>query len=179
MDSYLLSEEILNSSGVKGFTIQSLVKNLNPGIVDYKKNNVTKKFTETFLFFKTILKTFKDLNQSFGLFLIYSIVISLRADNNKFNKDKKVERSFTIFSYKDFDFNKDSLYFKRNAITVRFEEELLRIFQSNSFIIHKKYGTLEKVPPKKNSDFLSELDQYKKIDSLLLSEISVFCVSLL
>ena len=61
-----------------------------------KKSYKTKDLVQTITIFKDILKVFKYIDNSFGLFLVYNLVLLLQADFNNRKLKKQVEKSDSI-----------------------------------------------------------------------------------
>ena len=61
-----------------------------------RKSYKTKDLVQTITILKDILKVFKYMDNSFGLFLVYNLIPLLRTDFNNIKLRKQVKESFSL-----------------------------------------------------------------------------------
>jgi hypothetical protein len=138
LDSYLFNSENLTSNNFDPYLPSVLAEEL--GNHDSLKNSYkTKALINTITTFKDILQIFQFTNNSFGLFLIYTLVSFLRADTNDTKLKKKVSQNeifqrTIIFKYvEEIESSEDNvlnltLNIKRVDFTDNFGRKLIETF---------------------------------------------------
>ena len=134
LDLYLLNQENMESNDVSAYLPSVLAEKLGKHS-DIKRSYQTKDVVKTINLLKFILRVFKYLDNSFGLFLIYNLVMFLRADFNNTKLKKQMENSNyknrkLFFSVEDAVEEEGSdeivLNLKRVDITSKFGEKLVQ-----------------------------------------------------
>jgi hypothetical protein len=91
LDSILLDSDNLKNDDVSSYLPSVLAEELGDHS-NLKKSYKTKDLVQTITIFKDILKVFKYMDNSFGLFLIYNLVLFLRSDFNNLKLREKNKR---------------------------------------------------------------------------------------
>lgn len=134
LDLYLLDPEILNSEEIDPYLPSILATNLGEH-TNLKRTYRTKTLRMTIDLLKDILKVYKTMGNSFGLFLIYTLVMSLRSNFNDHKIKEKIEEKLyparTNF-FGDFEINGEELSvqinLKRIDVTSDFGTKLIESF---------------------------------------------------
>ena len=95
LDLYLLSLENLNNNDITPYLPSIIATNLG-NHSEITRSNKTKKMKEVIDLLKTILKVYKFLNNSFGLFLIYNLLTLLRFDTNNEKLRKQIKQQNSL-----------------------------------------------------------------------------------
>ena len=140
LDSYLFNSENLTSNNLDPYLPSVLAKELGKHD-SLKKSYKTKALINTITTFKDILQVFQFTDNSFGLFLIYTLVSFLRSDANDTKLKKKISENETfkrtiIFNYteelesSEVDGLNLTLNIKRVDFTENFGRKLIENFTS-------------------------------------------------
>ena len=140
LDSYLFNSENLTSNNLDPYLPSVLAKELGKHD-SLKKSYKTKALIDTITTFKDILQVFQFTDNSFGLFLIYTLVSFLRSDANDTKLKKKISENETfkrtiIFNYteelesSEVDGLNLTLNIKRVDFTENFGRKLIENFTS-------------------------------------------------
>ena len=152
IDQHLLELKKLKSQDISYYLPSVLYENIK-GEKALKKSYKTKAYKEFIPIWKDILQVFKYLDNSFGLFLVYNLVIFLRADFNNSKLKQQIEdnqplkRKFFFNTNERNSSDKETiieLNIKRVELTHHFGKNLLEFFEhsKNAYLyqIRKTYN---------------------------------------
>ena len=159
LDSILLDQENLQNNDISPYLPSVLAVELGEHY-KLRKSYKTQDLIRTIGILKDILKVFKYMENSFGLFLVYNLVSMLRADFNSKKLKKQVKESNSIHRRLSLSTNESlntdtevTLNLKRVDVTEKFGQKLIESF---TYLKNACLYDIKKIKIKGLSDLNSE-----------------------